>query len=111
LDTLDATANEIARVTSLLHRNLSDPWQRFPILIERGRITNNKDLGIILNGKIASNTHAPRGVGFGSEPLACGRRSNTGSPDYSLAKNALSSDHDSLFINQLDTVPEPDIDT
>jgi len=39
-------------ILALLHRNLRDSGKRPPVLIERCRVSNNKDLRMIGNGNV-----------------------------------------------------------
>src|SRR5213592_4709218 len=50
--------NQFSSITSLLHCNLSDPRQRFSVLIERGRIADHENLRMIWNSKIGLDTNA-----------------------------------------------------
>src|SRR6266436_2827853 len=62
-------ANQVANITSLLHRHLSDARQRFAILIERRCIADHEDFGITWNSRLSLDSESPRTVGLGIQPL------------------------------------------
>src|SRR4051812_10235016 len=57
-------ANQFASVASLLHCNLSNSRQRFPVLIERRRITDHENFRMIWNSKIGLDTNATSAIGL-----------------------------------------------
>src|SRR5229473_7313716 len=66
----NAFVNQLARVSSLLKRYLSDSRQRFAVLIERCRVANDKDFRVSWNAEVGLHPYAPCSIGLYVEQLA-----------------------------------------
>jgi hypothetical protein len=76
-------------IPALLHRYLRDPGEGPPVLIERCRVSYNKNVRMIGNCKVGLNSNAARTVHSTSEPFSRRRRGNAGRPYYRLCLDAL----------------------
>jgi hypothetical protein len=86
-------------ILALLHSNLRDPGEQPPVLIERCRVSNNKDIWMTGNCKVWLNANAARTVHLTSEPFSRRRRSNAGRPYYRLCLNVFISNHHAIFVD------------
>jgi hypothetical protein len=59
-------------ILALLHSNLRDPGEQSPVLIERCRVSNYKDIWMTGNCKVWLNANAARAVHLTSEPFSAG---------------------------------------
>jgi len=102
--TYDAAVNQLSGITSLLNRYLSNPWQRFAILVKRGRIAHHKNLGVSGHSKIFLNAYPPGAICFDVEPLARRRGCDACSPDHRFACDALARDYNAFRVDLIDTM-------
>src|SRR6267154_327663 len=65
----DASVNQLSRITSLLHRNLSDARQRLSVLLEGSSITNHKNLPMPRHATIRLHLDPARAIGFYRQPI------------------------------------------
>src|SRR4029077_6716736 len=96
---------------SLLHRDLGDATQRFPVLIERRGIADYENFRITGNTQIAFDAHATSAIRFCPQPFSGRRRRNTSRPDHCFARNSLPCDNDSFAVDLLDVVAQMDFDS
>jgi len=106
----NAVVNKLSRITPLLHRYLSNPWQGFAILVKRRRVSDHENLRVSRHSQIAQNAYPPRPICLDIQPLAHRRRCNARSPDYRLAWDSLASNHDTVCVDLIDAVSEANFD-
>jgi len=85
--------DEFPCIASLLHCHLSYARKDFAFLLECRGVANHKDFGMSRHGQIFLNAHPTGTIRLHIQPLARWRGRDTGGPDHSLARNALTSDH------------------
>src|SRR5258708_21310839 len=107
----NAIANQLTRITPLLNRYLSNSWQGFAILVKRRRIAHDENRGVSGHRKIFLNAHPSRAICFDVQPLARRRGCYTCSPDHRFACDALARDYDTVRVDVIDAVSEPDFDS
>src|SRR5262245_39974553 len=98
-------------IAPLLHRHLSYTEQRLTVLIERRGVAHYEDLRVSLHSEVLLNAYPPGAVCVHIQPLARRRRSDTTSPDDSLAQDAFTCHNDAVFINLVHVVSQPDLHT
>src|SRR6516165_4101410 len=103
-----AAVNEFSRIMPSLHCHLRHAGKWFAVLFKCCGIANYKDLGMSGYSQIFLNAHPAGAVGLHLQPLAGGRRRDTGCPDHGLACNAPTRDHDAICVDLIHAVPEAD---
>jgi hypothetical protein len=98
-------------ILALLHSNLSDPWERPPVLVERCSVSKNKYIWMAGNCEVWLNSDAARTVHLTSDPFCRRRRSNAGRLSYRLCPNTFISDHRAISADCLNRLPKADVDT
>src|SRR5262249_17031564 len=106
-----AAVNQLPCVTPSLHRHLRNAWQRFAVLIERGRIADDENLGVSGYGEIFLNAYAPCAIRFDVQPLACWRGGNARGPDNCFAHNPLAGDHNPVRVDVIYAMSKPDFNS
>src|SRR5215469_10864202 len=102
--------NQLSRETPSLHRHLRNPWQRFAVLIEGGRVADDENLGVSGHGEVFLNAHASRAIRFDVQPLACRRGGDARGPDNCFARNPLAGDDNPVRVDVIYAMSEPDFD-
>src|SRR5262249_29917650 len=95
-------ADHFTDKATLLHGHLRNPRQRLAVLIERGGVADDEDLGMARHAAIPLDPHTSGPVGRRIQPFARGRRRDPGSPDNAAAWNSLVAYDYRFFVNRLD---------
>src|ERR1700739_137504 len=104
----DAAVNQLSCITPLLHCHLCNARKGFAVLIEGCRIAHDENLGMCWHCEIFLNANPPCTIHLDVQPLSRGRRRHPSSPDHGFACNALTTDHDSVAVDLIDTMSETD---
>jgi hypothetical protein len=93
------SSDKFSNVTSLLNRNLRDTRQWFAVLLQRCRVADDEDFGVILHGQVRLNSHPASAVRLCFQPLSCRRWGDPSGPDDCLARDTLAADYDALAVD------------
>jgi hypothetical protein len=107
----NSAVNHLGGVASLLHRHLRNAGQRLAIFLERCGIADDKNLWMSGNREVTLNAYSAGAIRFYVQPLACRGGSNTRSPDHGLAYDPLAAYNDTIVVNLLHAMSEPDLNT